>query len=177
MARAFADTARGRGVFERLENRIAKSVGGCRGEIRDLVIQYLSVREQPCRDDRTSGTQVLINLQRRVGPTAARRHEDVGRVEEFRDLLRRSLPRKYHNVGDPRCPCLLFCCLYLIRQPPRQHEPHVRPAAFHMGRSGEQQLESLIRLECPRVQNHRRGIRQVQRRSDPSAGSGDGRIA
>ena len=85
----------------------AKPSGVGAGQDRDLVVEHLRVRQQPRGDDRPARPQVLIDLQRRVGAGAARRHQHVGRVEVARESPppaagRRRSPRRRRRRARPR---------------------------------------------------------------------------
>ena len=109
--RALSPTARARsGSVSAARIPAANPSGVALGQDRDVVVQHLRMRQQPRRDDRPARTQVLIDLQRRVGADAARRDQHVGGVEKERDLLGRPLPgedrprRRCRRVRPARAP-------------------------------------------------------------------------
>ena len=65
---------------------------------------------------------------------------------------------------------------HLIGLAAGEHEPHVRPFAMHDCRRRKQQIESLVGLECARVQHHRRRRVQPERLRGSPAAACDRRI-
>ncbi len=137
---------------------VAKGLGRRLGEDRDLVGEHLRVSEQPRGHDDPARPQVLVDLERRVRAAASWRHQHVGGVEEVRDLVGGPLAGKGHDGAKPAGGHLACRSGDLVGAPSRQQETRVRSCRVHGPRGVKEKVQSLIRLEGPRVE-HQRGRR------------------
>jgi hypothetical protein len=123
------------------------------------------VGQQPCRDDRSAGSQVLVDLQRRVRADAAGGHEHVGGVEKQWNLFGVTLPGKDHGGAEPRAFGTGAAGHDLLGTSAREHESRVGPLVDYVLCRREQQVEPLVRLEGSGVE-HNPGI---ERKAEPLA--------
>jgi len=98
----------------------------------------------------------LINLQRRVRAARARRDEHVRRQQVRGNLGGWPLTCEDRHRVDARRARLRARSLDLVGLAAGEYEARLRPHALHDGHRLEQQVESLICLERPGIEDHRR---------------------
>ena len=115
--------------------------------------------EQPGGDDRPARSQVLINLQRCVGPGAARRDQHVGRVEKRAGSLRRHAARQTRpHAPSPAARACARARSICSGRPPASTNRASGRDRDDVPRRRKQQIESLVGLERAGVENDRRVV-------------------
>ena len=156
-ARLAADERRPRRVLQRRHDSFAERSRLGLGQNRGVVAQDLRMGQQSRRDDRLSRAQVLVDLQRRVGAPRPGRHEHVATpadTPESRSMAAR--PRRWsHRRFQRRAPdSWLSPPDRACHRPSTAARSGIRDA--HVRHRGEQQVQSLVCLERPGVQDDRR---------------------
>ena len=98
----------------------------------------------------------MIDLERRVGAAAARRHQHIRRLQKGRDFRGRPFAGENRQRVDRRGTRLQLRPLDLTGLSPREQQPHVGPFPPDHRHGIEQEIEALVGFERASVDDERR---------------------